>query len=915
MWVRRSVTMLVAVLLGVSLAAPESLAQQRTPRPARAGDGWTVTSSANGFVVTLRLAKPAPIRDAMPWLAVDGKPIGIAKQSADRRKLTVVTTDARVLGTQRVELVWSPGAASSGTARLAPHAAPPPLRARGTTVAIDPGTRGKFRVERAEYDLGDEAVQLSGLGHRSELRAAVYAPDGAKGRRPFVLFLHGRHDYCYGDGQAEGGPDDPWPCPHGTQPVPSYRGYASPAVALASHGYQVVSISANAVNAWDFEANDGGALARAQLVLAHLDLWRRWSTVGGGPFGRRFVGKVNLHHVGLMGHSRGGEGVVRAALLNAARLKPYGIRAVLPLAPTDFSRPTIPGVAMSIVLPYCDGDVVDLQGQHFFDDTMHAAPRDQAPRSSVLVLGANHNYFNTEWTPGQSAAPSWDDWWGEPKAECGTDHPGRLSPRDQQAVGRAYIAGFFRLMIGRETSLLPLFDGSNARAASVGRAVTQVTAQAPAVARRDITAFDRALPASAAAGGVTARLCTGAEFSWADHRAATTHTCRTVDDSAQVPHWTPAYLAPTSPAVTVTRLMWTNRSGRVRLEVPVRYRDVRRFTALTMRAAPDPTVPGTPDFTMRVLDGHGRTADIAVSAVSDALRSLPGIDAPLAKTMLRTVRIPLSALSGIDLQDVRAIELRTNRVSRGSVFLADLAFARAALGRTGPSTLPRLSVSDVRMAEGDSGPRSADFTITMSRRSRLPVSVYVETSPLDFFRTVEPVSRRVIILPGRTAATVSVPVHPNTADSYDTNFLFVMSVPRNALVDRSIGTGQVIDDDPTPTVAIKDGSAVESDGVLGFPIRLSGPSDKGVVVLGGLFDGTALLGSDFRAEHDDPEGDPVRMVVGFVEPGTASGLIPVQLVNDHVREGKETFTVRIDEALEGVLAGPRVVTGTIIDDD
>jgi hypothetical protein len=87
------------------------------------------------------------------------------------------------------------------------------------------------------------------------------------------------------------------------------------------------------------------------------------------------------------------------------------------------------------------------------------------------------------------------------------------------------------------------------------------------------------------------------------------------------------------------------------------------------------------------------------------------------------------------------------------------------------------------------------------------------------------------------------------------------------------------------------------------------------VVLGGLFDGTALLGSDFRAEHDDPEGDPVRTVVGFVEPGTASGLIPVQLVNDHVREGKETFTVRIDEALEGVLAGPRVVTGTIIDDD
>ena len=85
MWVMRFVTVLVAALLGVSLAAPESLAQQRTPRPTQAGDGWTITPGPKGFVVTLRLAKPAPVRDAPPWLAADGKPIGIAKQSADRR--------------------------------------------------------------------------------------------------------------------------------------------------------------------------------------------------------------------------------------------------------------------------------------------------------------------------------------------------------------------------------------------------------------------------------------------------------------------------------------------------------------------------------------------------------------------------------------------------------------------------------------------------------------------------------------------------------------------------------------------------------------------------------------------------------------------------------------------------------------
>ena len=86
-------------------------------------------------------------------------------------------------------------------------------------------------------------------------------------------------------------------------------------------------------------------------MLAHLDLWQQWSTTGGGPYGDAFVGRVDLDDVGLMGHSRGGEGVVRAALLNAARPRPYGIRALVALAPTDFTRPTIPGVATSVILP------------------------------------------------------------------------------------------------------------------------------------------------------------------------------------------------------------------------------------------------------------------------------------------------------------------------------------------------------------------------------------------------------------------------------------------------------------------------------------------------------------------------------------------------------------------------------------
>jgi hypothetical protein len=45
-------------------------------------------------------------------------------------------------------------------------------------------------------------------------------------------------------------------------------------------------------------------------------------------------------------------------------------------------------------------------------------------------VGANHNFFNAEWTPGHGVAPSGDDWTGPAdELACGTDAPGRLSTR------------------------------------------------------------------------------------------------------------------------------------------------------------------------------------------------------------------------------------------------------------------------------------------------------------------------------------------------------------------------------------------------------------------------------------------------------------------------------------------------------
>jgi hypothetical protein len=152
----------------------------------------------------------------------------------------------------------------------------------------------------------------------------------------------------------------------GLIPIPSYRGYDYIAQILASHGYIVVSISANGISALDNLVPDSGMLARAQLIQHHLDRWKLFNATGGAPFGTRFVGKVDLNNVGMMGHSRGGEGVVRHFIFNKDQGSPYGIRAVFPLAPTDLNRPVINNVPLAVLLPYCDGDVEALDGVHFY---------------------------------------------------------------------------------------------------------------------------------------------------------------------------------------------------------------------------------------------------------------------------------------------------------------------------------------------------------------------------------------------------------------------------------------------------------------------------------------------------------------------------------------------------------------------
>ena len=112
-----------------------------------------------------------------------------------------------------------------------------------------------------------------------------------------------------------------------------------------------------------------------------------------------------------------------------------------------------------VLLPYCDGDVSDLQGVHFYDDARYSAPGDWRRKHTLLVMGANHNFYNTVWTSGFPGAG--DDWGGvvgDP--HCDQGQPRRLTAAEQRGTGLAYMAAFFRRYLGGETVFDPHSQGA-----------------------------------------------------------------------------------------------------------------------------------------------------------------------------------------------------------------------------------------------------------------------------------------------------------------------------------------------------------------------------------------------------------------------------------------------------------------------
>jgi len=192
-----------------------------------------------------------------------------------------------------------------------------------TNALTDPGIAGTHGFSRVEYDLGDTAFQPTNFPtSRSlspvELRASIHYPkDLIGGPYPVILFEHGRHSTCFNTATKRS--SLAWPCAAGSTTIPSFQGYDYTSQILASQGYIVVSISANGINAKDNSNASYGMDARAELIQKHLELLQQFNKNSGAlvnTLPATLQGEFDFSRVGTMGHSRGGEGIVKHYLLN-----------------------------------------------------------------------------------------------------------------------------------------------------------------------------------------------------------------------------------------------------------------------------------------------------------------------------------------------------------------------------------------------------------------------------------------------------------------------------------------------------------------------------------------------------------------------------------------------------------------------
>jgi dienelactone hydrolase len=501
------------------------------------------------------------------------------------------------------------------------------------------------------------------------LNARVWYPEGA-GPFPLALIVHGNH------GMAEF--SDP--------------GYAYLGALLASRGFILASIDENFLNSGLFHDPPKQQQVRGWMLLEHLKLWREWNQAAGNPF----HGKVDMAHIALMGHSRGGEAAATAALFNRMQYYPdnadirfdygFAIQAVVAIAPADGQyKPAgqhrwIEDVSYLTLQGAHDADVSSFMGSRQWEHVRYTRPGPWF-KAEIYAYRANHGQFNTVW--GRTDA-------GEPLSWFLNLKP--LMPgEEQRRISKTYIAAFLEATLKGRREYLPLFEDWR-----VGRAWLPDTIYVnrfQAASYVPLAAFqeDADITTTTAPGGRIA----GEKLSiWREGRIPWRGGDR--DYNGVFLGWNRAR-GSSAPAAAYSITLpegaaakWgLGRASTVELSMAALDEDAP-LPGKSKKPSEKPSGKKdreSPDFTIELVTSDGVTATAPVSRfaaipppMKEKFTKLPPMESAAYEKdwepVLQTVRAPLAAFQGIDPAKLSVVRLKFDRTATSVICISGIGFGQ-----------------------------------------------------------------------------------------------------------------------------------------------------------------------------------------------------------------------------------------------
>lgn len=420
-----------------------------------------------------------------------------------------------------------------------------------------------------------------------------------------------------------------------------------------SYDWLLQHLARNGFIAAAIHLNGGmGALGRANVFFQHLPLLQ-------AAFGARMQ-----NNIGIMGHSRGGEAVIKAARLNQQLGLGHNLNAIISLAPTDQYGSEVLGGAWAkpyfVLYGSRDGDIdggiwvngytVPMTGFAQYDRA------NGARKSMAFVHRATHNGFittNYEADPGDAM-------------DC-------LDPALQKPITAAYMNAFFRWHLRAEPQWEGMFTGEW-KPGSVESLGVQMYLQYRHPNPRTVDDFEGAAPnwQASSIGGTVAHGGTlpanPGEGKLHDHPAAVGIDPKSPHDSKGL------------------RLRWDNLGDRLDFTIPPAQKDVTAYTTLSLRVSQVVDGVGNPlnqaqNFRVGLKDGSNNAREVRVSAFGTVPFPDHRFDHALSKSAMCTIRIPLvsytivcAGMVQVDLADVTTLSLVFSETATGDIDIDEIEF-------------------------------------------------------------------------------------------------------------------------------------------------------------------------------------------------------------------------------------------------